>query len=172
MKLSDIRELPGALVLSAVLLLSAPAIVAAEGTIPSPQESPSMQHAAGSFDVSMTPIEGAVEGGFAAMALEKTYRGDLVGTASGRMMTAMTETKGSAGYVAVERVTGELHGREGSFVLQHFGLMDRGAPSLTVRIVPDSGTGELAGIRGTLDIIIDADGHRYTLDYTLDAGSQ
>lgn len=120
--------------------------------------------AAGPFEVDMTP---GADGGF---RLDKRYHGDLEATAVGTMLTAMTAVKGSAGYVAIERVTGTLAGRKGSFHLQHTGTMTRGAPSLTITVVPDSGTDELAGLTGTMDIQIAADGsHAYTLHYALPA---
>jgi hypothetical protein len=101
------------------------------------------------------------------MLIEKQFHGDLDATSGGQMLTGMTEVKGSGVYVAVERVTGSLHGRTGSFILHHLGLMVRGAPQLTVSVVPDSGTGELVGIAGTMNIII-ADGkHSYDFAYTL-----
>jgi hypothetical protein len=83
------------------------------------------------------------------------------------MLSAGTAVPGSAGYVAIERVSGALHGRQGSFVLMHYGLMERGTPSLRVSVVPDSGTGELAGIRGELAIHIEQGRHQYTFDYEL-----
>ncbi len=83
------------------------------------------------------------------------------------MLSAGTSVKGSAGYVAMEQVTGSLHGRSGSFVLQHYGIMNRGAPQLTVTVVPDSGTGELAGLAGTLAIKIVDGKHFYEMEYTL-----
>ena len=100
-------------------------------------------------------------------AIAKSFHGDLEGTSRGEMLAAMTETKGSAGYVAVERVEGTLGGRKGSFLLQHSGLMDRGAPSLVITVVPDSGTGELAGIEGTMTIEITEGKHFYTFEYRL-----
>lgn len=100
--------------------------------------------------------------------LAKTIHGDLEGTSEGEMLTAGTDVKGSAGYVAIERVTGTLDGRRGSFVLQHSGTMSRGAFQLSVTVVPDSGSGELKGIAGTMAIQIAADGkHSYQFDYTL-----
>lgn len=122
--------------------------------------------AEGDFEVTMTPLE-SDEGEGATLArlqLEKRYTGDLEATANGWMMSAVTAVKGSAGYVALERVTGRLFGREGSFVLQHNGIMDAGAPSLGVQVVPDSGTGGLTGLRGTLEILIDGDGHHYRFE--------
>lgn len=101
------------------------------------------------------------------MSLDKTFHGDLEATGKGEMLTAMTATQGSAGYVAIERVTGTLKGRSGSFVLQHSGTMTRGTPQLIITVVPDSGTGQLAGLAGTMTIDI-ADGkHSYDLEYTL-----
>jgi hypothetical protein len=101
------------------------------------------------------------------MSIDKQFHGDIEGTSKGQMLTAMTEVKGSAGYVAIERVSGTLHGRRGSFALQHTGIMNRGAPQLSITVVPDSGTGQLAGITGKFDIKI-ADGkHSYEFDYTL-----
>jgi metallo-beta-lactamase class B len=138
-------------------------------TLNEPKGDPVSSKAEGTFEVSMKPESTTEDDGITRgrMRLEKTFTGDLVGTGQGEMLTAMTGTQGSAGYVAIERVTGTLHGRAGSFVLQHTGIMDRGTPQLAVTIVPDSGTGELAGIAGTLAIDV-ADGqHRYTLEYSL-----
>ena len=106
------------------------------------------------------------------LSINKTFSGDLQATSQGEMLSAQTEVKGSAGYVAMERVTGTLQGRSGSFVLQHSGTMNRGTPQLTVSVVPDSGTGELAGISGTLSIQI-ADGkHSYSMDYEISPSPQ
>lgn len=128
-------------------------------------------HASGTFDVKLAPqpaapgIEAAQLG---RMTIDKRFHGDLAGTSLGEMLSAGTPQGGSAGYVAIERVTGTLHGRTGSFVLMHFGLMDRGTPSLRVTVVPDSGTGELAGLKGELAIRIEQGRHQYTFDYTLE----
>jgi hypothetical protein len=101
------------------------------------------------------------------MSIEKQFHGDLEASSKGEMLTAGTSVAGSAGYVAIERVTGTLHGRNGTFILQHTGTMTRGAPELTITVVPDSGTGELMGLAGKLMIEI-ADGtHSYNLAYTL-----
>ncbi len=102
------------------------------------------------------------------MSLAKRFHGDLEGTSVGEMLAAGTATKGSAGYVAIERVEGTLHERNGTFVLQHSGTMNRGAPTLSVTVVPDSGTEELAGLAGKLDIDIVEGKHFYTFDYALD----
>jgi len=127
------------------------------------------QHAKGTFDVQLTPqkADAAETAGFSRYSGDKQFHGDFEGTSKVEMLAAQTETKGSAGYVAMERVTGKLKGRSGSFILQHSGTMDRGAQSLSVSVVPDSGTAELKGITGKMNIII-ADGkHSYEFDYTL-----
>jgi len=101
------------------------------------------------------------------MSGEKQFHGDLEGTSKGQMLTATTDVKGSAGYVAIERVTGTLHGRSGSFVLQHSGTLTKGAAQQSITVVPDSGTGQLVGIAGKMTITI-ADGkHSYDFEYTL-----
>ena len=129
-------------------------------------------HASGDFEVKMNPqppYDTAAGATLGRVSINKQFHGDLEATSSVEMLSAMTEVKGSAGYVAIERVTGSLHGRTGSFVLQHTGTMTRGKGELTVSVVPDSGTGELKGIAGNMTIDI-ADGkHLYTFDYTLDA---
>lgn len=122
--------------------------------------------ARGSFEVKMTPQEGRdpALGGF---LLDKVFHGDLEAASLGAMLTAAGVVQGSAGYVAIERVTGVLQGRTGAFSLMHTGIMDRGQPSLTIVVAPDSGDGELTGIRGTMSIQIAAGQHSYELDYTL-----
>jgi len=126
-------------------------------------------HASGTFDVKLTP-QAAEDGdaGLGRMAIDKQFHGDLEGTSRGFMLSsAATVVKGSGGYVAIERVTGALKGRKGTFVLQHSGTMTRGTPLLSVTVVPDSGTGQLEGIAGTLTIKIDNGKHSYVFDYTL-----
>jgi hypothetical protein len=128
--------------------------------------------AAGLFDVKMTPqapSPGTEPAKLGRLVLEKHYHGDLAASGIGEMLSVRTEVQGSAGYVALERVTGTLGGRSGSFVLQHSGTMDRGAPSLQLAVVPDSGTGELTGLAGTMTIDVDQGTHRYTMDYVLPA---
>ena len=98
--------------------------------------------------------------------VRKEFSGDVVGVSEAQMIAAFTDTPGSAGYVAIEHFTGSVGGRSGSFVLQHSGVMNKGDGQLTVTIVPDSGTGELVGISGTLDINNDEGQHSYVLDYT------
>jgi len=100
-------------------------------------------------------------------SIDKQISGDLMATTKGQMISAMTGTKGSAGYVAIERVTGILNGKRGSFVLQHNGLMSRGAQSLSVVVVPDSGTEELVGLKGEFKIVIEGGKHSYEFNYHL-----
>jgi hypothetical protein len=126
--------------------------------------------ARGSFDVKITPQppEDKTEGlTLGRMLIEKKFQGDLEAVSQGQMLTGMTEVKGSGAYVAIERVTGTLHGRSGSFILHHLGIMERGAPRLNVNVVPDSGTRDLAGIAGAMTIIIAEGKHSYELTYTL-----
>jgi len=126
------------------------------------------KHASGTFDVKLTPQPEDADTGFGRMSIDKQFHGDLEGTSKGFMLSsAATVVKGSGGYVAMERVTGTLKGRTGSFVLQHSGTMTRGTPLLSVTVVPDSGTGQLEGITGTLTIKIDQGKHSYEFDYTL-----
>lgn len=127
-------------------------------------------HARGTFEVKLSS-QPAAPGTEAAqlgrLSIDKRFQGDLEATSLGEMLSAGTELPGSAGYVAIERVNGALHGRQGSFVLMHYGLMERGTPSLRVSVVPDSGTGELAGIKGELTIRIEQGRHEYAFDYEL-----
>ena len=128
------------------------------------------QQATGSFDVKLAPQPPEADAGGAALGrmwIDKQFHGDLAATSRGQMLAAQGNVKGSAGYVALERVEGALDGRSGAFVLQHSGSMDRGAPSLSVTVVPDSGTGELAGLTGRMDIVIEGGAHSYTFHYSL-----
>jgi uncharacterized protein DUF3224 len=126
-------------------------------------------HATGPFDVKVTAQDDKSEDPLLnRMTLDKHYHGDLEATGKGQMLTAGTDVKGSGAYVAIEKVTGTLGGRTGSFVLQHSGTMTRNTPQLTITVVPDSGTGELKGITGKMAINIAADGkHSYDLEYTV-----
>ena len=129
-----------------------------------------IHHATGPFDITMQPQPGAepVDGiTLGRTLLIKQYHGDLQASATGQMLSALTPVAGSAGYVAIEQVRGTLKGRSGGFVLQHHGLMDRGAKELAVTVVPGSGTGELVGLSGRLDIRIEGGKHFYDFDYTL-----
>ena len=122
--------------------------------------------ATGTFEVTLTPqpIAGEL---LSRMTIAKQFHGDLEGTSQGEMLAAGTATQGSAGYVAIERVTGTLNGRTGTFALQHSGTMTRGAPELVITVVPDSGTGQLVGLTGKMTIIIEGKKHSYTFDYSL-----
>lgn len=129
------------------------------------------QIAKGTFQVEMKPQSetGTPDGNnnLGRMSLDKMFEGDLVALGKGEMLTALTQTKGSAGYVAIERVTGTLHGRKGGFVLQHSGSMSRGVQSLSISVVPDSGTEELAGISGAFKLNIVDGKHFYEFKYSL-----
>lgn len=128
------------------------------------------QLAQGTFTVEMKPQgEPSASDGVSTgrLSLSKRFDGDLVAEGRGEMLTALTPVKGSAGYVAIERVTGTLHGRSGSFVFQHAGTMNQGAQQLSIRVVPGSGTGQLAGIEGQFKIDIVDGQHRYQFEYTL-----
>lgn len=122
----------------------------------------------GTFDVKLAPQDDKSEDVLLGrMTLDKQFHGDLAGTSKGQMLTAMTSEKGSAGYVAIEKVSGSLHGRKGTFVLQHSGTMNRGEQQLSISVVPDSGTGELVGLSGKMTIKIEGGKHFYELQYTI-----
>ena len=126
-----------------------------------------MTHVAGPFDVKLAPQDDKIDPTLGRLTIDKQYHGDLSGTGKGQMLTATTGVKESAVYVAVERVSGTLAGRTGSFALYHNGIMERGTPHLSINVVPDSGTGQLTGITGKMDIKI-ADGkHTYDFEYSL-----
>lgn len=128
------------------------------------------EHARGTFEVKMAPLppdDPAADASIGRMSIDKQFHGDLEATSKGQMLSAMGSVKGSAGYVAMEKVSGTLKGRRGSFVLQHSGTMNRGVPQLIVSVVPDSGTDQLTGIAGALEIIIEGGKHSYTLEYSL-----
>ncbi len=127
-----------------------------------------MHHATGTFEVTMKPLTAPpAETGLARMSIDKVFHGGIEGTSQGEMISSGNPATGSAGYVALEKVTCKLNGSEGTFVLQHNATMNRGVPSLSIEVVPDSGTGALQGISGKLDIQIAAGKHSYTFDYTL-----
>jgi hypothetical protein len=124
----------------------------------------------GTFEVQLDPQapgEHAQAANLGRMSIDKRFQGDLEGSSQGEMLTVNTDVEGSACYVALERVSGSLHGRSGSFVLVHRGVMTRGAPHLTITVVPDSGSGRLAGIAGTMAIEIVDGEHRYEFEYTM-----
>jgi hypothetical protein len=127
-------------------------------------------HASGTFEVKLNPQADETVGdpSVGRLSIEKQFSGDLEATSKGQMLAAGTDIKGSAGYVAMERVNGTLHGQSGSFALQHSGTMTRGAAQLSVTVVPDSGTGQLAGLSGKMTINIEDGKHLYDFEYTLD----
>lgn len=126
-----------------------------------------MLEAKGNFEIQIKP-EAALVDGVGRFAVSKTFRGDIDGTSAGEMLSFRSPTAGSAGYVLIEHVTGTLKGKRGSFVIQHFGIMDRNKPELRAEIIPDSGTGDLVGIAGAMSIN-PADNHSYLLAYSLPA---
>jgi hypothetical protein len=128
-----------------------------------------MSHARGTFDVTIKPQadEGVGDPTVGRMSIDKQFHGDLEGTSLGQMLAAATDVKDSAGYVAIERVRGTLHGRRGTFALQHTGTLNHGAPTLSVTVVPDSGTDQLTGLTGAMTIDIVDGKHFYGFDYTL-----
>ncbi len=135
-------------------------------------EQATTKHASGPFDVKMTPLplaDTAADATLSRMALDKHFHGDLEATSKGEMLSAGAPAKGFAGYVAIEHVTGTLHSRSGSFSLQHSGTLTNGAPQLTITVVPSSGTGQLAGLTGSMTITNVAGKHSYDLAYQLPA---
>jgi hypothetical protein len=124
--------------------------------------------ASGTFEVKLKPqTDDAADPTVGRMSIEKQFHGDLEATSKGQMLAVQGDVKGSAGYVAMERVIGTLGGRAGSFALQHIGTMNRGVPKLSVTVVPDSGTQELAGISGRMTIDIAGGKHSFEFEYTL-----
>ncbi len=134
----------------------------------SKEEKKMTYHASGPFEVKLTPQ--APEAGNAALGrstIDKQFHGELEAASQGQMLSALTNAKGSAGYVAMELVSGTLGGRKGTFVLQHSGTMDRGQSQMSVTVVPDSGTDELRGLAGSMTIRIEAGKHFYDFDYQI-----
>jgi hypothetical protein len=130
-------------------------------------------HASGPFEVKVTPqkpdTQVARSANLGRLTIDKRFHGDLEASAKGEMLATQSEVKGSAGYVALERVTGKLQGRSGSFVLQHSATMKRGEPESTITVVPDSGTGELTGLTGSMRINVAPDGsHSYEFDFRIE----
>jgi len=127
-------------------------------------------HARGTFEVKMALFpadDPSADASIGRMSIDKQFHGDFEGASKGQMLSAMGGVKGSAGYVAMEKVSGTLKGRSGSFVLQHSGTMNRGVPQLIVSVVPDSGTEQLTGLAGMLEIIIEGGKHSYHFEYSL-----
>jgi hypothetical protein len=126
-------------------------------------------HATGTFEVKTTPLamdEQPHQATLGRFSLAKTFHGDLDATGQGEMLTAGL-VEGSAGYVAIERVVGALHGRAGSFVFQHTGAMDPAGLHLSITVVPGTGAGELAGLAGAFSIVVEGEEHKYDFEYTL-----
>lgn len=150
-----------------VLLLVAILLLNVSATFTQQQKGKTMSHrATGTFEVKLNPQdEGAPVG---RMSIDKQFQGDLTATSKGQMLMAASESeKGSAGYVAIEKVTGTLNGRQGTFYLQHNATMNRGAGELNIIVIPDTGTDQLVGLRGHMNIIVDAGKHSYEFDYEL-----
>lgn len=156
-------------VISLSLLLTSSSI--AQNAVAPKKKEPAAMHATGPFDVKVTSQDDKSDDPLLnRMTLDKQYHGDLEATGKGQMLTAGTSVKGSGAYVAIEKVSGTLSGRTGTFVLQHTGTMTQNSPLLTITVVPDSGTGQLAGISGKMSIRIAADGkHSYEFEYTIPA---
>jgi hypothetical protein len=126
--------------------------------------------ATGTFEVKVLPLpaDDTVDtGGFGRLSIDKRFSGTLVGTSKGQMVAGMTAVEGSGAYVALERVSGTLNGRHGTFVLQHNGTMSGGEQELRIAVVPDSGTDELTGLAGTMKITIDGGRHSYEFEYRI-----
>ncbi|GAB1267054.1 DUF3224 domain-containing protein [Aurantivibrio infirmus] len=125
----------------------------------------------GKFDVSLDPLEFSVQGvdkiTLSRLSIDKTFHGELNAKSKGEMISARTTVPGSAGYVAIEQVEGTLDGRSGSFVLQHFGIMNKGESRLVLEVVPDSGAGDLVGLSGTMTIKIEDQQHYYEFEYQI-----
>ncbi len=139
------------------------------------KDGPVSMHAEGTFDVKNSPLtadEALAGTAIGRFGLDKQFHGDLEAASKGEMLGAGNPATGTAGYVAIEQVTGTLHGRTGSFALQHFGTMEDNKFDLTVKVVPGSGTGDLTGIAGTMTIKIVSGKHSYQFDYTLPAAAK
>lgn len=134
------------------------------------KETPMSYHAAGTFDVKLTPLDPAFkadDNSIGRFSLDKQFPGAIEATSKGEMLSGGGTIKGSGGYVAIERVTGTLDGRTGSFILQHNGTMQNGVFRLNVIVIPDSGTAQLTGLQGSMEIIIKDGKHSYDFSYTL-----
>lgn len=133
----------------------------------------STHRASGSFDVKLTPLDtyNSDDALLGRMSIDKHFHGDLEATSKGEMLSAGSPVQGSAGYVAIEKVAGILAGRAGTFVLQHSATMTRGTPQLSITVVPDSGTGELSGMSGSMSVGIEDGNHIYGLDYSIESSS-
>ena len=165
-----IRSLSVIPALIGICLLSI-AFASAQSVVPNHKEAAVTQVASGPFDVKVIPQDDKSDDPLLSrMLLDKQYHGDLEGTGKGQMLAAGSAVKGSGAYVAIEKVSGTLKRRKGTFILQHTGTMTQNRPELAITVVPDSGTCELAGLSGKMKINIGPDGkHSYELEYTLNA---
>jgi len=138
-------------------------------TQPAGQKGPATtMHATGPFEVKLAPQDDKIDPELGRMTIDKQFHGDLEATSKGQMLTGGSNPRSSGVYVAVEKVNGTLKGRKGTFILHHTGIMDHGKPELSISVVPESGTGELAGLTGKMNIIIAEGGkHSYDFEYTL-----
>src|SRR5678816_748933 len=151
-----------------MILLLICALVFNSASTQSKQEKVMTNRASGTFEVKMSPQDQGADMPVGRMMIDKQFQGDLVGASKGQMLMASSDSvKNSAGYVAIEKVTGTLNGRRGSFYLQHNGVMTRGVGELAITVIPDSGTDQLVGLRGKMNIIIVEGKHSYEFEYTL-----
>jgi hypothetical protein len=152
-----------------LLLLISVAFAQAQSPPPAESKEARMNHAIGPFDVKVTPLDNSTQTStLGRFILNKQYHGDLEAKGDGQMLSAGTNVKGSGAYVAIERVTGTLNGRSGSFTLQHTGMMTQGKPNMTITVVLDSGTDKLTGISGSMKVNVAPDGkHTYDFEYAL-----
>jgi len=160
---SGVAKIGGAVLAAALITLQA-----AAAEVPAREKT--MLHARGEFEVKVTPValDGPAEdASLGRLTLVKTLTGDFVGEARGQMLAGMGSVPTSGAYVAIERLTGRLAGREGSFLLFHRGVMSNGSQEMLVEVVPDSGSGALAGLRGTFRIVIEGKKHFYDFEYEL-----
>jgi hypothetical protein len=165
--------------LFAVVAIGAAILAANAAARPAiPEENPMSEyitpaHVSGRFDVKLIPQDDTDDpSGLARLLLDKTFHGELEATSRGQMLGVRTAGNTSGGYVAMEKVTGTLQGRSGSFWLQHYGVARRGVNTLTLEVVPDSGEGELEGLGGAMRIVVKEGGaHYYEFDFGFDAGS-
>jgi hypothetical protein len=164
-----LRKRIAAWLVATCAIAGATAAAQSQSTASPAKEGRVSHQASGTFDVKVTPVDDkSADPSLGRYTLDKQYHGGLEGTGQGLMLSAGSPAKGAGGYVAMEKVTGTLQGRAGSFVLQHSGTMAGGVPQMTITIVPESGTGQLEGIAGTMTIKIAPDGkHSYELEYTL-----
>lgn len=155
---------------AALLALLPICVIVLSTTRAAQKEPPMSHHATGPFEVKLIPLDPAFkaeDNSIGRFSLDKQFHGGLEATSKGEMLSGMGTVKGSGGYVAIERVTGTLDGRTGTFILQHNGTMQNGVYHLNVIVVPDSGTAQLTGLQGTMEIIIKDGKHSYDFTYTL-----